>query len=95
MELGVLLWNQLELLYSLRKEIGAGPPGDPFIVKILLFILRIFLKNQNDVKFDFCIGHAHVLFCFLWIIKIKQKGEPCNPWIITKYPKLVTPKIDI
>ena len=30
LELGVLLWNRLELLYSLRREIGAGPPGAPF-----------------------------------------------------------------
>ena len=30
LELGVLLWNQLELLYSLRKEIGVGPLGPPF-----------------------------------------------------------------
>ena len=26
MELGVLLCNQLDLLYSLHKEIGEGPP---------------------------------------------------------------------
>ena len=25
-ELGVLLQNQLELLYSIHKEIGVGPP---------------------------------------------------------------------
>ena len=34
--------KSLELLYSLRKEIGA----------------------QNDVEFDFSIGHALVLFMF-------------------------------
>ena len=40
LELGVLLWNQLELLYSLRNKIGAGPP----FIKFLLFILGNFFK---------------------------------------------------
>ena len=29
LELGVLLWYQLGLLYSLPKKIGVGPPGAP------------------------------------------------------------------
>ena len=35
----VLLWNQLELLYSIHKEIGTGAPWGPIFVKILLFVL--------------------------------------------------------
>ena len=50
-------------LYSLRKEIGTGPFG-PLFVKFLLFILGKKNLNQNDVEFDFSIGHALVLFPF-------------------------------
>ena len=69
LELGVLLWNQLELLYSISKGIGAGPQRQPF-PKIL---------NQNDVEFDFSIGHALVLFPFFWIINKKIYGGICTP----------------
>ena len=43
LKLGVLLQNQLELLYSLHKEIGS------FFVKFLLLILGKNFSNQNDV----------------------------------------------
>ena len=44
--------------YSLRKKIGGGLPGGaPFVKKFW---------NQNDVEFDFSIGHALVLFPFFW-----------------------------
>ena len=45
----------------------SGAPRSPCFIIFLLFILGIFL-NQNDVEFDFWIGHALVLFIFLWII---------------------------
>ena len=48
----------------MRKEIGVGPLG-PFFIIFLLFILGKIFLNQNDVEFDFSIGHALVLFpCF-------------------------------
>ena len=65
LELGVLLWNQLELLYSLCKEIGMWPPSCKF------FIIHPRNKNlnPNDAEFDLSMGHALVLFLFFWIIK--------------------------
>ena len=74
LELGVLLWNQLELLYSLRKEIGAGAPYGPLFLNFLLFILGIFFKNRNDVEIDFSIGHALAL----WIIKKLIINKKCK-----------------
>ena len=51
MELGVLLSNQLELLYSIHNEIGAGPPFRK------IFIILVFLGgDQNDVEFDLSKG---------------------------------------
>ena len=44
----------------LRKEIGVGPP----IHKIVIIHPRIFFFNQNDVEFNFSIGHDLVLFHF-------------------------------
>ena len=43
LELGVLLWNQLELLYSLRKEIVAGPP---FCKIFIIHPRKKFLKSK-------------------------------------------------
>ena len=67
LELGVLRWNQLELLYSLYKEIGAGTPGPLFVI-FLLFNLEKKI-NQNNVEFDFSIGT--LLFPLFWIINQK------------------------
>ena len=64
-ELEVLLWYQSELLYSLSKKMGARPPGATFSYIFLLFIRGINFRNQNDVEFDFSIGHALVLFQIL------------------------------
>ena len=75
LELVVLLWNQLELLYSLCKEIGAGPLGPPFC-KFFIIHPRKKNLNQNDVEFDLNIGHALVHFIFFWIINEKLYGGP-------------------
>ena len=74
LELGVLQWNQLELLYTLRKKIGAGPPVHNF------FIIhpRIFFLNQN-VEFDLSIGHALVLFPIFGIINKKCTVDHVRP----------------
>ena len=80
LELGVLLRNQLELLYSIRKEIGVGPPWAPFHI---FFIIHPRKKNvnQNDVELDFSIGHALVLFQFFLNNKQKMYGGICtSPW---------------
>ena len=45
-------------------------------VKFLLFILGKFVLNENNVEFDFSIGHALVLFPFFWIINKKWTGDP-------------------
>ena len=85
LELGVLLWNQLKLLYSIRKEIGVGAPWGPLFLKFLLFIRGKKILNQNNVKFDFSIGHALVLFQFFWIINKKCTVEyvpPQNSYIL-------------
>ena len=53
----MLLSNQLELLYSIHNEIGAGPPFHKF------FIILVFLGgDQNDIEFDLSIGHALIFF---------------------------------
>ena len=61
LELGELICYQLEILCSLPKKIGAEPP---LKVIFLLLIPGIIFSNQNDVEFDFSIGHALVLFLF-------------------------------
>ena len=40
--IGVLLWNQLELLYSLRKEIKGGTPGAPFCKNFIIHPTNFF-----------------------------------------------------
>ena len=42
--------------------------GARFSELLLLFIMGKYFVNQNDVEFDFSIGHAFVLFPFLRII---------------------------
>ena len=44
-------------------------PFCSLFIKFLLFILEKKPLNQNDVEFDFSMGHALVLFLCLWIIK--------------------------
>ena len=67
LEFGVLLWNQLELVYSLCKKIGGRPLGATFLNFFLLFILGKNALNQNYVEFDWSIGHA--LLFFFWMNK--------------------------
>ena len=76
--MGVLQWNQLELLYSLHREIGVEPPGAPLSVIVLLFILGKNLLNQNDVEYDLSIVYALVLFLFFFNNKQKMYGGPCT-----------------
>ena len=83
-----MLWNKLELLYSLRKGIGAGPP----IVKFLLFIIGKKIWNQNNVEFDLSMEtnatyNALVLFPFFWIINKKCTVDHVRP---SPYPKKFT-----
>ena len=74
------IWNQFELLYSLRKEIAVGPPWGPLFIIFLLFIIgKFFLINQNDVEFDLSIDHALVLIPFFWIINKKCIVEYVHP----------------
>ena len=84
LELAVLLGNQLELLYSPHKKIGAGPP----FCKIFIIHPRKFFLNQNYVEFDLSIGHARVLFPFFLIINNKCTVDHVHP---STYP----PKIHI
>ena len=63
------LVTSTNLLYSLCKRSVA------LFLTCLLFILGNFFKNQNDVEFDFSIGHALVLFPFLLIINKKCKVD--------------------
>ena len=53
------------------KRNRSWTPGALF-VKFLLFILGKIILNQNDVKFDFCFGHALLPFPFFWIIINKK-----------------------
>ena len=48
------------------KRNRSGAPLGPGFVKKLLFILGKIVLNQNDVEFDFSIGHAIVLFPFFF-----------------------------
>ena len=43
---------------------GVGPPWGPLFVNFLLFILGKIVLNENNVEFDFNIGHDLVLFPF-------------------------------
>ena len=67
-----MLWNQLELLYSLHKEIGAEPPGPSFRKIYIIHPIKKNL-NQSDLEFDWSIGRALalVLFLIFWIINKK------------------------
>ena len=78
-ELGVLLWYQLELLYSLPKKIWVGPSA-PIFVTFLLFIIEKIVKSKY-VEFDFNIGHTLVIFLFSWIIQIIQYTKNVR-WIM-------------
>ena len=80
---GVLLWNQLELLYSLRKEIGVGPLGLPSHKSFIIDLSKFFFKSKGCriwYKFNLSIGRALVLFCF-FNNKQKMYGGPCTPLV--------------
>ena len=49
----------------------SGAPLGPLFVKFVLFILGKIVLNENNVEFDFSIGHALVLFPFFLIINKK------------------------
>ena len=72
-----MLRNQLEQLYSIRKEIGVGPPWALFH-KFFIILHRKKNLKQNDVEFDFSIGHALVLFPFFFNNKEKMYGGICT-----------------
>ena len=51
----------------------------PLFVKFLLFILGKNVLNQNDIEFDFSIGHVLVLFPFFFLNnKQKLYGGICT-----------------
>ena len=68
----ILAWSHF------LKKCKRGPLGPPYFF-FLLFIMGKKLINQNDIEFNFSIGHACVLFPFLRIIDKKMKDEQCNP----------------
>ena len=37
------------------------------------------MQDENDIEFDFSIGHALVIFPFLRIINKTMSGEPSTP----------------
>ena len=63
-EVRSIAMKSLELLYSLCKEIGAGPLWPPFCKIFFIHSRKKIVSNQNDVEFDLSIGHALVLFPF-------------------------------
>ena len=77
--------KSIELLYSLCKEIGVGPPGLPFY-KIFIVHPRKKKLNQNDVEFDLSIGHALVPFLFFPLINKKCMVDHVHPPRSVMYP---------
>ena len=65
LELRVLLWNQLELLYSLHKEIEVGPP----FPKIFIIHLRKKPFKSKWCRIWFKYRSCSCTFSFFWIIK--------------------------
>ena len=61
----ISVWTSI---LSSQKNGNGAPRRTPFIKFLLLILGKQFL-NQNDVEFDFRLGHALILFAFLWIIK--------------------------
>ena len=51
----------------------------PLFVKFLLFILAKIVLNENNVEFDFRIGHALVLSIFLNNEQKVNEGSPPSP----------------
>ena len=49
-------------ILSLSKKNWAGPANHRLVATFLLFIIGKNLLDQNDVEFDFSIGHALVIF---------------------------------
>ena len=53
------------VLSSKRNLSGASRPLAPLFVTYLLFIIGKTLLDQNDVEYDFRIGHVLEIFRFL------------------------------
>ena len=66
---------QLHLCMTLHPFVNFW---SPLFLTFLLFTLGKNLLNQNDVEFDFSIGHALLLFSFFWIINKKRSSCPCT-----------------
>ena len=55
-----------------------GPPGAPFSYFFIIHPRKKFL-NQNDIEFDFSLGHALVLSPFFFNNKQKCTGDHVCP----------------